>query len=134
MPVCTSSNTNSKPCSSHNRRSARRNSLGTTRTPPSPMIGSIRIAAGSGSTPPFGRFEVAERHLVEALDHRTEPVEIALAPAGGQRRERAAVEGALERDHAVAFDSPARRLIFARHFDRALHSFGAGIAEKHHVR
>ena len=53
------------------------------------------------------RLEVAERHLVEAVDHRAEAFEIFLLPAGGERRQRAAVEGALEGDDADS--APAGR-------------------------
>ena len=82
----------------------------------------------------LGRFEVGERNLVEPVDYRTEAVEIFLLAAGGQGRERASMEGALEGNHTIAFGAAARRLIFARHFDRAFHSLGARIAEEHHVR
>ena len=47
--------------------------------------------------------------------------------------QRAAVEGALEGDDAVALRLAARRLILARHLDRAFHRLGAGIAEEHDV-
>ena len=112
----------------------RRNSGATTRTPPSPMIGSIRIAAVSVTDGAPGRFEVAERHLVEALDHGTEAVQVFLLAAGRQRRQGAAVEGALVGDDAVALRPAARRLVLARHLDGALQGLGAGIGEKHHVR
>ena len=98
------------------------------------MIGSIRIAAVFRPDRALGRFEIGEWHLVEALDHRTEAVEIFLLAAGRQRGERASVEGALESDDAVALRPAARRLVFARHFDRAFHRLGAGIAEEHDVR
>ncbi len=48
------------------------------------------------------RLAVAERHLVEALDLRPEAFQVFLLAAGGDGRERAAVEGALERDDAEA--------------------------------
>ena len=81
----------------------------------------------------LGRFEIAERHLVEAFDHRPEAFEIFLLAAGGERRQRAAVEGALEGDDAVALRLAAHRLVLARHLDRAFHRLGAGIGEEHHV-
>ena len=43
------------------------------------LIGSIRIAAVSGADRALDRVEIAERHLVEAVDHRAEAVEIFLA-------------------------------------------------------
>ncbi len=81
-----------------------------------------------------GRFEVAERHLVEALDHGAETVQVFLLAAGRQRRQGPAVEGALVGDDAVALRPAARRLVLARHLDGAFHGLGAGIGEKHHVR
>ena len=80
------------------------------------------------------RLEVAERHLVEALDHRAEAFEIFLLSAGRERRERAAVEGALEGDDAIALGLAVHRLELARGLDRAFHRLGAGIAEEHVVR
>ena len=73
-----------------------------TRTPPSPWIGSIRIAAVSGPIGFLHRLEIAERHLIEALGHRPEAFEVFLLSAGGERRERAAMERALEGDDAIA--------------------------------
>ncbi len=70
--------------------------------PPSPWIGSIRIAAVSGADRRLERLAIAERHLVEALDLRSEAFEIFLLAAGRDRGERAAVEGALEGDDAKA--------------------------------
>jgi len=56
----------------------------------------------------LGRREVAERHLVEALDHGTEAVEIFFLPAGREGGERASMERAFEGDDAVAFRPAAR--------------------------
>src|SRR5262245_20473844 len=58
---------------------------------------------------------IAERHLVEALDLRTEPFEIFRLAAGGDRRKRAAVEGALEADEAIAVALAARIMIAPGH-------------------
>ena len=88
---------------------------------------------GLGADRALGRFEIAKRHLVEAVDHRAEAVEIFLLAAGGERRQRAAVKGALEGDDAVALGRAVRGVIFARDLDRAFHRLGAGIAEEHHV-
>ena len=60
------------------------------------------------------RREVAERHLVEAFDHRAEALEIFLLAAGRERRERAAVERALEGDDAHALGRAVDRMEFAR--------------------
>ena len=78
----------------------------------------------------LGRFEVGERHLIEALDYGPKPVEIFLLPAGGERRQRAAMERALEGDDAVPLGMAGHRLVFTRRLDRAFHGFGAGIAEE----
>ena len=72
------------------------------RTPPSPWIGSIRIAAVSGRDRGFKRLMVAERDLVEAIDLGTEAFEIFLLPACGDGRQRAAVERAFEGNDAKA--------------------------------
>ncbi len=82
---------------------------------------------------PLDGLEVAERNLIEAFDHRAEAFEIFLLPAGGERRQRAAVEGAFEGDDAVALRRAVRRMIFARHLDGAFHRLGAGIAEEDDV-
>ena len=70
--------------------------------PPSPWIGSIRIARGLRADRRLDRLEIAERHLVEAFERRPEAFEIFRIAAGRERRQRAAVEGALEGDDAVA--------------------------------
>ena len=56
------------------------------------------------------RLEVAERHLVEAVDRRAEAFEIFLLAAGRERRQRAAVERALEGDDAVALGLAVDRM------------------------
>ena len=115
---------------SQSARSDLRNWLDGTRTPPSPWIGSIRIAAVSRPDGLLHRFEIAERHLVEAFDHGAEAFEIFLLSAGRERRERAAVERAFEGDDAVALGLAVHGLEFARGLDRAFHRLGAGIAEE----
>ena len=71
--------------------------------------------------------------MIEAVDLRAKTVEIFLLAGGGERRQGAAVERAFEGDDAVALRRAARRLVFARHLDRAFHRLGAGIAEEHVV-
>ena len=80
------------------------------------------------------RLEIAERHLVEAFDHRAEAFEIFLLSARRERRERAAVERALEGDDAIALGLAVDRVELARGLDRAFHRLGAGIAEEDVVR
>ena len=92
-----------------------------------------QYGGGFGRDRALGRFDIAERHMVEAFDDRTKAVEIFFLSAGSERRQGAAVECALKGNDAVAFRRAIRRLIFARHLDRAFHRLGAGIAEEHHV-
>src|SRR5262249_12747394 len=75
-----------------------------------------------------------ERHLIEAVDHRPEAVEMLLLTASRERRQRAAMERALESDDAVALRVAARRLVLTRHLYGALHRFGARIGEEDELR
>ena len=59
------------------------------------------------------RFDVAERNLIEALDHGAEAFEIFFLPAGSERRQRPAVERAFKGDDAIALGVAAGRLVFA---------------------
>ena len=88
---------------------------------------------GLGTDRAFGRFEIAKRYLVEAVEYRAEAVEVFLLTARSERRQRPAVKRALEGNDAVAFRRTVRGVIFARGLDRAFHRLGAGIAEEHHV-
>ena len=47
-------------------------------------------------------FEIAMRHLVKTVHRRAETFEIFCGAGGGERRQRAAVEGAFEGDDAIA--------------------------------
>src|SRR5262245_32635074 len=82
----------------------------------------------------LGRREICEWHLVETIDHWTETIEIFLLAASRERRERTAMKGAFECDDAIALGLTICRMELARRLDRALHRFGAGIAEEHQVR
>ena len=77
--------------------------------------------------------KIGEWHLVEAINHRSEPVEIFLLAPGRERRQCPAVEGALIGDDAVALGLAVRRLILSRHLDRAFHRLGARIGEEHEI-
>ena len=57
--------------------------------------------------------EIAERHLVEAFDFRSIALQVLLVVGGGERCQGAAVEGALEGDHAIAHRIAEIILIFA---------------------
>ena len=81
----------------------------------------------------FHRRDVAERHLVEAVQRRTETLEILRRAGRGQGRQRAAMERAFESDDPIALRMPLHGVIAARHLDAALHRLGAGIAEEYLV-
>src|SRR5581483_1958502 len=76
------------------------------------------------------RLDVAMRHLVEAVHRRTEAIEVFGRAGRGERRQRAAVEGAFEGDDAVAFGMALGGMMLARHLDHAFHRLRAGIAEE----
>lgn len=76
------------------------------------------------------RVEVVARELIEALDLRSEALEVLGVAAGGERRQGTAVEGALEGDDAEPLGLTIGCVILARDLDRALAGFGAGVAEE----
>jgi len=88
---------------------------------------------GLGADRFLGRFEIGEGHLVESRHRRAEAFEIFLVAGGGDRRQRAAVKGALEGDDAITLRLAGGILIFARHLDAALDRLGAGILEEHQI-
>ncbi len=59
-----------------------------------------------------------------------EAFEIFLVAGRGDRRERPAVEGAVEGDDLIALWPSGNGLILPRHLDRAFHRFRAGVLEK----
>ena len=79
------------------------------------------------------RSEIAERHLVEAVDLRAKSFEIFRLAAGGDRRERTAMEGALEGNHAVAVARATRIMIAPGHFEGAFQRLDPGIGEEHRI-
>ena len=74
--------------------------------------------------------DVVERHLVEAVDLGPEAFQIFLLAAGGDRRQRAAVEGAFEGDGAIALGMAVHVMVAARRLDRAFQRLGARIGEE----
>ena len=90
---------------------------------------------GAGSRPDrsLDRREVGERDLVEAVDLGAEALKIFGLAAGGDHRERPAVESALESDRAIALGMAIDRLAPARHLHRRFVGFGARIGEEHQV-
>ena len=91
------------------------------------------IAAVSGTIAASTASSVGDRDLVEAVDLGAEAFEIFGLPAGGDGRERAAVERALESQHAKALAVAVDVLAPPRHLDRGLVGLGAGIGEEHEI-
>ena len=77
--------------------------------------------------------DVVERHLVETFHLGAVAFKVFLLAAGGDRRQRAAVEGALEGDDAVALRLAVDVVVAARRLDGAFQRLGAGIGEEHLV-
>ena len=91
------------------------------------------IRPGLGPDRGLDRLEVGQRNLVEAVDLGAEAVEIFGLAAGGDHGERAAMERAFEGERAVALGMAVNRMAPARHLDRRLVGFGAGIGEENEV-
>lgn len=95
-----------------------------------------RLYQNGGSLRPdcaLGCREISERHLIEAIDHRTKAIEILFLAACREGCERASMESAVEGDDAISLRGAACGLVFARRLDGAFHRFGAGIAEEDHI-
>ena len=90
-------------------------------------------AGGRGTDRLLHGIDIVERHLVETVHRRTVPLEIFRRAGGGQSRQRAAMESALEGNHAIAFRMAFGGVIPAHHFDGALHGLGAGIGEEDEI-
>ena len=134
MPVCTSSKISSRPLSSHNWRNALKNAFGAGAHAALALHRLDQDAGGVRTDRLLDRFEIAMRHLVEAVQRRPETFEIFCRAGRGQRAQGAAVERALEGDEAIALGMALGGVIAARDLDRAFHRFGAGIAEEHQIR
>ena len=107
-PVCTSSKISSRPRPSQISRKPRRNAGG---TDPHAALALDRLDHDRGRLRPdrrLDRVEVGDRNLVEAVDLGAEPFEIFRLAARGDGRQRAAVERALEGEHAVALRARRR--------------------------
>ena len=103
---------------------------------PNAALGLDRLDQDRGGLRPklaLDRLKIRERHLIEAIDHRTEPFQIFLLPARRECRQRAAVKRPLEGDDPEALGPAIDRVVLARGLDRAFERFGAGIAEEHQV-
>src|SRR5690606_15086684 len=78
----------------------------------------------------FGRVDVVEGNLVETVHLGAEALKIFELTAGGDRRQRPAVEGAFEGYDAEAFGMAADELVAPGGLDRAFQRLAAGIGEK----
>ena len=101
--------------------------------PPSPMIGSIRIAGGRLADRRLDGSDVEGRDLVEPFGRRAEALEMLRLAAGGDGGERPAVERAFEGNEPIALGRAGFEVIAAGGLDGALDRFRAGIGEKRHV-
>ena len=88
---------------------------------------------GLGADGGARRVGVAERDVDETVHGRPEAFERLFVAAGGERRQGAPVEGALEGDDAPASGIAAAVVVAPRHLDYAFHRLGARIAEEHLV-
>ena len=97
-------------------------------TPPSPWIGSSRMAHVCGDVAVLQRLDVVERHVDEAARQRAKRLAVARRAGRRDRRQRAAVERVGRRDDVggavLALAAP-----LARQLDRRLVSLGAAVAE-----
>src|ERR1700704_2374812 len=80
------------------------------------------------------RFEIAMRHLIEAVQWWTEALQIFGRAGRRQCPQRAAVERAFEGDDAVAVGMALGGVVSARDLDGALHRLRTGITEENEVR
>ena len=83
--------------------------------------------AGDGG---LERGEVAVGDVAEAGDERFEALPVLRLPRGGQRGERAAVEGGLRADDDVAGGAVREVRVAAHELDRGLVGLGAAVAEE----
>ena len=109
-------------------------SRATTRTPPSPWMGSIITAPVSGTDGGLERRPIVEGHLIETIHLGAEPVDVLLLSTGRDGGQRAAVERAFEGHDAEPLGVAVRRLVLARHLDGGLVGFGPRIGEEDELR
>ena len=118
---------------SQSSRSPRRNRGGADADPAFALNWFDQDCAGLRADRGIRRLDIAEGNCVEALDLRTEALEIFGIASRSDCRERASVKSPRESDDAELFRMAARRLIFARRLDRPFDCFRSGIGEKHEV-
>ena len=133
MPHCTSSKISSRPCSSHSSRSALKKRR---RRRAHAALALHRLDHDGGRLRAdrlLHRLEVADAAPGRNLRPAGRNLRDILPAAGGDGRQRAAVERAFEGDDAIAFGLAVGVLIFARHLDRALDRLRAGVGEEHDI-
>lgn len=79
------------------------------------------------------RADIAEGDLIEARRFRPEALDVFLLSAGGDRRERAAVESTFEGDDVELLDVPLGEMIAPRRLDRTFERFRTRIGEEHPI-
>ena len=89
--------------------------------------------AGAGADRRRERGEVVARDVLEARGHGLERLALGCRPAGGERRQRAPVEGALDAHDLVLGRAAARPPGAARELDGGLDRLGARVAEERAV-
>ncbi len=77
--------------------------------------------------------DVAERNLVEARGLWSEAFNVLLLATGGDRRDRAAVEGTLEGDDVKLLRLAVGEVVAPRRLDRAFQRFRTGIGEENPI-
>ena len=135
MPVWISSKISSRPCSSQSC-AQRPQELAAARRGRRLRPGSAR--SGSPRSPGRSRASTASRSpngtWSKPSTFGPKPSRYFLLPAGGERRQRAAVERALEGDDAEALGLAVHDMVLARRLDRAFDRLGAGIARRRRGR
>ena len=79
------------------------------------------------------RVHIAPRHEIETVDQGGEAGDVFLLLGGGDRRQRAAVEGALEGDDAVAEGIADLVEILANELEATLDRLDTGVGEEHRI-
>src|SRR5205807_10633859 len=79
------------------------------------------------------RLEIAERHLIEAIERRSKTFQIFGRSRRSQRRERSPVERAFEGDDAVTLRMALGGVMPARELDGAFQRLRAGIRKEHQI-
>ena len=129
-PHCTSSTMSSASRSSHRRRTPCRYSGDAGITPPSPCTASSSTAATRSSSAPSSASRSSNATWRKPRGQGLERLLLLGLAGRGERRERAAVEGAVRADHVVAVGTAVGLAVPAGELDRALVGLGARVGEE----